>query len=549
MSKQIIGKVSATERNPNTVTDFHFWTHSEIILKPFDVVVVEHIKNSKTYGVVEEISHVTDTPSFLASYVSSDFGDVDVKTFTKRLGMNYVKASVSGNNKGIFIPVLDGKGVRLATRKEILEALGLDKIKNPLLSGYIDMYSDIGEKTKEIVEVNLDKEDILGPRSAHLNISGISGLATKTSYGMFMVKSLQDQHIKGELNENIAYIVFNVKGRDLLRVDEPNNDLTNSQKQVYKKLNVNPLPLENVNYFYPYHQNFGNTYVEKEVFEKQQKNGTAKYFGYQYSKVRENIDLFFGNTEDPTGTMESVIDKIITDPEFSKLRTWNDFRGVLQEKMEPGRKDRTSKEIMVASWRKFYRIINKFLSNQIFIQKHGKTVDLREHITQIKGNEIFVIDISKLQENLQSFIFGDVLGAVRDLKLGGTERTDDIPDRIVIFMDELNKYASKEKYRSPICTEILDVTERGRSLGIILFGAEQFKSELHDRVTGNTATNVYGRTNSMELSKTDYRFIPPVYKSMLQRVPPGELIIQSPQFRTLIKIKFPFPSYHQPIGK
>ena len=151
MIKQIIGKVSATESNPNTVTDFHFWTHSNLILKPFDVVVVEHIKNSKTYGVVEEISHVTDTPSFLASYVSSDFGDVDVQTFTKRLGMNYVKASVSGNNQGIFIPVLDGKGVRLATRKEILEALGLDKIKNPLLAGYIDMYSDIVEKTKEIV--------------------------------------------------------------------------------------------------------------------------------------------------------------------------------------------------------------------------------------------------------------------------------------------------------------------------------------------------------------------------------------------------------------
>ena len=41
--------------------------------------MVEHVENSKTYGVVEEISHMTDSPSALAGYISSDFGDVDVE--------------------------------------------------------------------------------------------------------------------------------------------------------------------------------------------------------------------------------------------------------------------------------------------------------------------------------------------------------------------------------------------------------------------------------------------------------------------------------------
>ena len=84
--KKIIGKVSATEKSPNTVNEFHFWTKVNIILKPFDVVVVEHIstqkskEKSKTFAVVEEIFHVTDTPSFLSSFISSDFGDTNVKT-------------------------------------------------------------------------------------------------------------------------------------------------------------------------------------------------------------------------------------------------------------------------------------------------------------------------------------------------------------------------------------------------------------------------------------------------------------------------------------
>jgi len=117
----------------------------------------------------------------------------------------------------------------------------------------------------------------------------------------------------------------------------------------------------------------------------------------------------------------------------------------------------------------------------------------------------------------------------------------------VIFMDELNKYASKETPKnSPILREILDVTERGRSLGIVLFGAEQFRSNIHDRVVGNCANSVYGRSNAVELASTGYRFINKTIKGLLTRLHKGELILHSPKFRQMMKIKFPFPSYHQP---
>lgn len=79
-----IGKIIATEKVPTTVDEFFFWTDKHLILKPFDVVKVEHIKNSVTFGVVEEISHLTDGASFLAGYISSDFGEVKgQKQFTK----------------------------------------------------------------------------------------------------------------------------------------------------------------------------------------------------------------------------------------------------------------------------------------------------------------------------------------------------------------------------------------------------------------------------------------------------------------------------------
>ena len=41
--------------------------------------------------------------------------------------------------------------------------------------------------------------------------------------------------------------------------------------------------------------------------------------------------------------------------------------------------------------------------------------------------------------------------------------------KIVIFIDELNKYASTDTPKnSPILHQILDIVERGRSLGLFL---------------------------------------------------------------------------------
>ena len=92
---------------------------------------------------------------------------------------------------------------------------------------------------------------------------------------------------------------------------------------------------------------------------------------------------------------------------------------------------------------------------------------------------------------------------------------------------------------------LLDITERGRSEGVILFSAEQFRSSIHDRIKGNCGTNIYGRTNAIEVSRPDYKFVPNVYANMMTRLRKGDLIIHHPVFKTLLKIQFPFPSYNQ----
>lgn len=74
-SPVIIGRILATEKAPTTIDNFAFWTNPSLILNPFDIVKVEHVNGSFSYGMIEDISHITDAASFLTNYISSDFGD------------------------------------------------------------------------------------------------------------------------------------------------------------------------------------------------------------------------------------------------------------------------------------------------------------------------------------------------------------------------------------------------------------------------------------------------------------------------------------------
>lgn len=552
---KVIGKVIATEKNPSTIDDFYFWTKQDMVLNPFDVVKVSHLNDSTSFGVIEEISHITDTANFLTDYISNDFGDVSTTEYTNRVGMNYVKAKIIGNTENLYIPLINNSKVQLADANEVAKALGLENVKNPVTCGYLEMYS--GQEEIVTLPVNMDSRFLIGPEGAHLNISGISGLAAKTSYAMFLLKSIQDKCIKKEFEEDndVAFVLFNVKGKDLLAIDKPNDFESVEEKaavlEMYKKLGLSTEPFKNVKYYYPYQSSdMGNTYLSKDTFTTQQKLGKAKLFKYSYEDDKDNLDLLFASMDDPNQTMESIINYISNGQgNFSGIDDWEDFLDEINKHTKAGASG--DKEIAVASWRKFSRIIKKSIyGNNLFGNVRNSKTETRieDAIKHIKENEVHVIDIAKLNEDMQGFVFGDAIRTIYDLQLGQYSDDEDVnpPKKIVVFIDELNKYASQDTPKSsPILHQILDIAERGRSLGIVLFAAEQFRSAINSRVTGNCSTHAYGRTNAIEIAKTDYKYVPPVYKNMMTRLKQGEYIIQNPVFRSLLNIKFPKPIYKQ----
>lgn len=552
---KIIGKISANVQCPSTIDSFYFWTDPQCILSPFDAVKVVHEEDSVTYGVIEEIYHTTDAANHFTNYISSNFGELEEDCSIgnmHRLGMNYVKVKVLWNTKNILTPVLNGSLVSLCDdANEIRRALGLNEVKNPLVCGYLQMYHG---KDARKVKVELNSKFLIGPEGAHINISGISGLAAKTSYSMFMLRALQQkcQHSEGE---KIAYVIFNVKGRDLMAIDERTEDLSPEDEQIYKELGLETTPFENVKYYYPYakplsiskKQPNACTYADIEDMRRQMKAGKAYQYVYTYEKTQDTLDLLLANEDDGSGTMESCINFIMDGKQgFRGIERWESLRDALDKCTQAGANKNS--EISVASWRKFKRCINKTIRNEIFAEQLNESSyqkDLSSVIeSDLKGGEVMVIDIAKLDPTTQSFVFGSVARAIYEMKLGATRQ--DVPDKVIIFVDELNKYASTDVPKSsPILKCLLDIAERGRSLGIILFSVEQFRSAIHERVKGNCATHAYGRSNSTELAKKDYSSVPKTYLNMITRMSPGEYIISNPALRSLLKIRFPHPLYKQ----
>lgn len=558
---KIIGKVSATEKNPSTIDYFYFWTDSQSDnLSPFDVVMVKNQNNnSTTYAVVEEINHVTDSASHFASYISSEFGSLADGTGlgsgnTNRLSFSFVKAKVVHNTDNRYTPVLHDSPVSLCTADQIREALGLLGVQNPLTCGYMEMY---GEKVK--VEIN-DKF-LIGPDGAHLNVSGISGLACKTSYTMFLLNALQQKYIaqfqkdienEEEKPRKIVYLIFNVKGRDLLTLDVYNDKLDDEQKNIYReKLGLEPIPFQQVSYYYPYGAKAVRQYTQSNAdwdnLNRQfSTDKNAKRYFYNFASCRDKLQYLFANEPDPSGTLESIVNYIMDygQPFDEHVESWAEFYDALKLVTKPGPAvERT--DIKLASWKKFARIVRKFNVEDLFTDKGFDKFDTSDLVTDIfenlNHNDVKVIDIAQLDPAIQGFVFGDVIQQVIEQMSAKDAKS---PDQFVIFVDELNKYASTDVPKSsPILRHLLDVAERGRALGIILFSVEQFRSAIHDRVKGNCANSAYGRTNFVEVTKPDYTFFGSIYKNMMTRLAPGDYIINNPALRSLVKIKFPFPTF------
>jgi hypothetical protein len=166
--------------------------------------------------------------------------------------------------------------------------------------------------------------------------------------------------------------------------------------------------------------------------------------------------------------------------------------------------------------------------------------DLADHPARqlsTENQQVTVVDIHNLVERAQRFVVGVTLAAE-------TARKEAAGPGGLLFtmLDELNKYAPREG-SSPIKEVLLDIAERGRSLGVILIGAQQTASEVERRIVSNSSVRIVGRLDAAEASRPEYGFLPASQRVRATLATPGTMFVSQPEIPVPIAVGFPFPAW------
>lgn len=539
----LVGRVVGTERLPNTPHQFHFWTaeDSPVGIGTIVTVRVEQPRPRTVYGIVVDGAGYTDLQTPMHDYIGLEGDPAAPAPPTVRPELRLYTAAVLRHEPEEPLQPVPGGPVRLATDEDVRVALRMDAYATPGGTGIpVGLYTTGGLDAP----VYLDADFLLGPEAAHLNITGVSGLATKTSAVLFLLASLFE-HLPARKG-SVAALCFNVKGPDLLFLDQA-GELTEEDRALYRRLGVPAEPFRTVEYFAPYRPD-GYNLNTLRTHEALSHNVRPLVWGLEqilkFAEVlltREDVDA------KADALIEFIRDRVVgrrTGGDESLLhrhevRTFQDleawFEDVLAHCEQNDRQ--TWKTHHVATIRKVRnRLLNLVTRAKGLVSNDATVSDLPWGEFQDRG--VYVIDVANVEPEAQDLIFARVVTEARER----LERKALGVDHLVVFVDELNKYAPADGYESYVRKMLLDVSERGRYLGLVLFGAQQFRSQVHKRVVGNAGTAIFGRMDMDELATPGYATLSPATKSKLATLSKGELMVRHPHFTQPIFIRFPRPA-------
>jgi DNA helicase HerA-like ATPase len=546
-----LGRVVATERRPNTPHEFHFWTALD---SPVGIGTIVRVDGAnpvegripRVYGIVVEGFSYTDLQSPMHDVLGYDGlpGNAGY-ALTERAEIRLYSAAVLRQIPDEPLQPVPMGEVFLAEQDDVAVALRMDSyLKEGANTGIpIGVYR--AGATDSVIY--LDADFLIGPEAAHLNISGVSGLATKTSAVEWILKSVFTHF--PESKGSVAAVCFNVKGPDLCYLDLPGR-IDDRDRELYEKMGVAAEPFDRVRYFAPYTAK-GYQLNTLRSNEQLTHNVTPLTWGLrevlQFAEVLLNrddvdakadalIDFISERVVDTRIDADGYMSRAHTVQSFADLEEW--FRDLLR-----GMESRNSE-----SWRTHHiatiRKVRNRLSNIStrcagLVTDSGDVSDLP--FGSFEDRTVYVVDVALLEEDAQDLIFARVVSKLRE----HLERRNLGVSHLIVFVDELNKYAPGDGQDTYVRKMLLDISERGRYLGLVLFSAQQFRSQVHRRVVGNSGTGLFGRMDPDELSTPGYAVLSPATRTKLATLEKGQLMIRHPHFTQPIFVRVPRPSVMQ----
>ena len=448
-------------------------------------------------------------------------------------------------------------------------ALFLDQMQQPLSVGL----DQDGEP------LFADFAFLSGEKGGHVSISGISGVATKTSYALFLLYILfeteEGLRLLGPRAPQTRALVFAVKGEDLMHLDRDNARFAGHPDAAtqWKRLGVTePGRFRNVELYAPRAPGLRDGAVVSEVTSRP--SGEVITYGWPPLEfIRQGLLRYCFAEDEDASTQVSFIEQrvrvqlarwawplagepgavVLCPPDqstsyvFSRvigqrrdarpagdgfvIRDFDDLVEFLTDRVSsdsPGFDAAWTASVQPGTCSAFLRRLYAQGSRLGHLICCGVTpVQLRRSIT--------VVDIHSLHDSAQRFVVGALTSRIFEEKQGAGRE----PLRFIV-LDELNKYAPRTG-RSPIKDVLVDVAARGRSLGVLLIGAQQSAGDVDANIIRNAAIKVAGRLDAGE--SADYRFLSAELRERAERFLPGTMVVDQPLIPSPLPLRFPFPSF------
>ncbi len=545
-----IGKTVVSEKTPITIDEFWFAIRSDRVLGVLDFVSVENLHKTRTIGIIKDLQTVKiSESSFHDDDPAISKPSIDISQYYEDMvdkGITVARVAIMANtgynrndrNFSISMPVQTNKSVRFANLEEVIFALGIPEMEYPIPAGLIEMTDGLQ------VPVSLATSYLVGPDTAHVNASGISG-NMKTSYLLFLLQSTYQRLRENRENNDVAVIIFNTKEEDLLHIDKRPDQITKRNEMLHDILQLGAEPFQNVTYFFPRGSDGKPNSMHRQSASTSPAVGNYKTYSYELQDVYDRLELLYPETYDPHYNVSAIIDYIyeswpLRNKSGKTIKTWSKL---LEFKKYPN-EIITHKSTLLH----FIGHLQRFRKSSLFIDKRVSSVYLGRQINQIKAGEVFVIDlalISSLEE--QAFIVGDVIKTINDmfssssqLYVHGTHTYR--PKYLLVFIDEINRFIPHNNnalIRSAVAEQIKKFVIAGKSRKTILFSAQQFKSTVDNTLHENCGLHIIAKMGMSELASTPYNIIDENTKRDIVRLNKGEIVMIHPAFSHPIKITFP----------
>jgi len=458
------------------------------------------------------------------------------------------QVSVTRVEPEVYVPPIPGASVVRATGEQRDSALYFDEMgENKVPVGF----------GRDGHPVYLNFEFVDGTRGGHVSISGVSGIATKTSFALFLLHSILNSGVLAGEAHNTSMLVFSVKGEDLLFLDYANARTSPEDRKKYEALGLPAAPFPNVRVFAPPRP--GDPAGTPDVTGRD-KAVSPFYWTLAEFCAGELLPFVFADAEDERAQYTMLIGQVAArlrrdhvatgndgavriagvDPANDKIiRSFGDLVELLEAELgdDSLRSQWVAGSAVTGSVNALLRRLRSAVKPLSAIIR-GDLAHRGERSISTSRAQVTVVDLHNLPDRAQRFVVGVTLrGEFARKERQGTSRP-----LMFVVLDELNKYAPREG-DSPIKQILLDVAERGRSLGVILIGAQQTASEVERRILANCAIRVAGRLDAAEAERPEYGYLPPAQRQRAMLAKPGTMFIAQPDIPVPLAVDFPFPAW------